>query len=201
MAFTTNDWDEDYKRAQSALTQLRANPSRKSNLDSIASAFDRLSIRLKQMEKAPFDFNISHSEVARKVVQIESMRSQLDSCRSTNSNSNYISNPEPDSDSSRNAVLQTSQMVMSAQDDMLSELADGVSRLKDQSYMINDESKFHVRLLDDMDVDVEKATAGLRAEARHAQKIRQESSVCKLYIIIAGLTALLCFLIVMGISH
>lgn len=67
--------------------------------------------------------------------------------------------------------------------------------------MINDESNLHVKLLDDMEGGVEAATMGLRAEAKHAEKIREQSSVCKLYIVIAGLTGLLVFLLVMGFSH
>ena len=84
---------------------------------------------------------------------------------------------------------------------MLSELGNGVSRLADQARMINDESNLHVGLLNDMEGDVEAATSGLRAEARHAEKIREESSVCRLYLIIIALTVLLVFLIIMGFSR
>ena len=68
---------------------------------------------------------------------------------------------------------------MSAQDDMLDELGNGISRLHDQAQLINDESRLHVKLLDDMEGGVEAATMGLRAEAKHAEKIREQSSVCK----------------------
>ena len=52
-----------------------------------------------------------------------------------------------------------------------------------------------------MESDVESATMGLRQEAKHAEKIREQSSACKLYMIIAAETALLAFLIIMGFSH
>ena len=117
---------------------------------------------------------------------------------------------------------------MDAQDDMLDELGSGIGRLHDQALLINDESKvrfeecvndmfhimlmrryltlpvtkqLHVKLLDDMEGGVEAATIGLRAEAKHAEKIREQSSVCKLYVVIAALTGLLVFLLVMGFSH
>jgi len=84
---------------------------------------------------------------------------------------------------------------------MLDQLGAGVGRLHTQAKMINEESTLHVNLLSDMDEDVEAATMGLRQEAKHAEKIREQSSVCKLYLIIAGESALLTFLLVMGFSH
>lgn len=55
---------------------------------------------------------------------------------------------------------------------MLSDLGRGVGRLKTQSALINEETSLHVRLLDDMEGDAERASAGLRNEARHAAKVR-----------------------------
>lgn len=54
---------------------------------------------------------------------------------------------------------------------MLEELGRGVGRLKSQSTMINEEASLHVRLLDEMEGDAERASSGLRAEARHAEKV------------------------------
>ena len=104
-------------------------------------------------------------------------------------------------DDTETAFLQTTQTVMAAQDDLLSEIGAGVGRLAEQARLIEGESKMHVRLLDEMEGGVESATEGLRAEAKHAEKIREQSSVCKLYIVIACLTGLLVFLLVMGFSH
>jgi hypothetical protein len=99
------------------------------------------------------------------------------------------------------AYQQTAQTVMSVQDEMLDQLGSGVSRLHNQAMLINEESTLHVNLLHEMDEDVESATMGLRQEAKHAERIREQSSVCKLYMIIAGETVLLVFLIIMGFSH
>ena len=104
-------------------------------------------------------------------------------------------------DHSQEALQATTETVMEAQDDMLTELAGGVSRLASQARMINSESNLHVSLLNDMEGDVEGATEGLREEARRAERVREESGVCRLYIIIVALTALLVFLIVMGFSR
>lgn len=55
---------------------------------------------------------------------------------------------------------------------MLEDLGRGVGRLKNQSTLINEETSLHVRLLDDMEVDADRASSGLRTEARHAEKVR-----------------------------
>jgi len=131
---------------------------------------------------------------------MNNLQAQFKSLQNYSSKPSTSSNPGP-VDSSQDAYMQTTQTVMSAQDDMLDELGNGISRLHDQAQLINDESRLHVKLLDDMEGGVEAATMGLRAEAKHAEKIREQSSVCKLYIVIAALTALLVFLLVMGFSH
>lgn len=56
---------------------------------------------------------------------------------------------------------------------MLADLGRGVGRLKTQSVMINEETSLHVRLLDDMEGDAERASSGLMTEARHAQKVQK----------------------------
>jgi len=66
-----------------------------------------------------------------------------------------------------------SPLVVSEHDRMLADLGRGVGRLKTQSVMINEETSLHVRLLDDMEGDAERASSGLQTEARHAQKVTQ----------------------------
>lgn len=61
--------------------------------------------------------------------------------------------------------------LLTEHDRMLADLGRGVGRLKTQSGMINEETSLHVRLLDDMEGDAERASSGLQTEARHAQKV------------------------------
>lgn len=62
---------------------------------------------------------------------------------------------------------------------MLADLGRGVGRLKTQSVMINEETSLHVRLLDDMEGDAERASSGLQTEARHAQKVSHHRVVVR----------------------
>lgn len=86
------------------------------------------------------------------------------------------------------------------QDDMIDELAVGVGRLKNQTNLIHQETNAHVRLLDEMDTNVDLANQGLEDETRRAMRLREESSVWKLHLIIVGLSVLLFLLILMGLS-
>lgn len=86
------------------------------------------------------------------------------------------------------------------QDDMIDELAIGVGRLKNQTNMIHHETNAHVRLLDEMDHNVDMANQGLEDETRRAMRLKEESSVWKLHLIIVGLSVLLFLLILMGLS-
>jgi hypothetical protein len=86
------------------------------------------------------------------------------------------------------------------QDDMIDDLAIGVGRLKDQTHVIHQEANSHVRLLEEMDTNVDIANRGLEEETRRAMKLREEKSVWKLHLIIVGLSVLLFLLILMGLS-
>ena len=86
------------------------------------------------------------------------------------------------------------------QDDMIDELASGVSRLKDQTLLVNDEANMQNRMLGDMDTDVEMARTGLEAETLRAMKLKEDQSVWRLYMIIAGLSILLFMLIMSGLG-
>ena len=97
---------------------------------------------------------------------------------------------------------QQSQMAMAMrqQDDMIDELAMGVSRLKDQTQVIGEEARMHVNLLNDMENNLDAAHAGLEGETRRAAQLREDQSVWRLQLTVAGLSVLLVLLILMGLS-
>ncbi len=196
MAFNESDWMSDLSQIQSTLRSLRVSPSPpgQKQLDNVTRALERLEVRWTEVKSDPASFGLSPAEVARRTTLLQGVSSQVRSLQSRRSPPSAASDPTED------ALQATTQTVMEVQDGMIDELSSGVSRLADQARMINEEANLHTNLLDDMETDVEAATVGLRAEARHAEKIREESSTCKLYLIIVGLSALLVFLIIMGFS-
>jgi hypothetical protein len=55
--------------------------------------------------------------------------------------------------------------VLKLQDDMLLDIESGVGRLHEKALQIGDEAKTHTRLLDDLDSNVDIATAALQVSA------------------------------------
>jgi len=92
------------------------------------------------------------------------------------------------------------QLAMQQQDSMIDELAVGVGRLKQQTYSISDEANMHVNLLNDVENNLDSAQQGLEDETRRAARLKEDRSVWRLQLIVAGLSVLLILLIVMGIS-
>ncbi len=58
---------------------------------------------------------------------------------------------------------------MKAQDDMLLDIESGVGRLHEKALVIGDEARQHNRLLDDLDSNVDIATAALQVMANSIQ--------------------------------
>jgi len=97
---------------------------------------------------------------------------------------------------------QQSQMAvaMQQQDAMIDELAVGVGRLRDQTQVIGDESRMHVTLLNDMEQNLEVAYDGLESETRNAARLKEDQSVWRLQLIVAGLFVLFVLLVFLGLS-
>ena len=58
----------------------------------------------------------------------------------------------------------------------------------------------HVNLLNDMESNLDAAHAGLEGETRRAAQLREDQSVWRLQLTVAGLSVLLVLLILMGLS-
>ena len=90
------------------------------------------------------------------------------------------------------------QRAIAQQDSMLDQLSVGVGRLRDQSEAIGEEARLHVGLLDDMDSNLDIAQDSLASEARRAARLRNDQSLWKLQLIVAGLTILFFILLLLG---
>ena len=84
------------------------------------------------------------------------------------------------------------------QDSMIDQLSIGVGRLRDQSEAIGEEARLHVGLLDDMDSNLDIAQDSLASEARRAARLRNDQSLWKLQLAVAGLTILFFVLLMLG---
>ena len=91
-------------------------------------------------------------------------------------------------------------MAMQQQDAMIDELAVGVGRLRDQTQVIGDEARMHVDLLNNMEQNLDTAHDGLDAETRRAARLKEDQSVWRLQLIVAGLFVLFILLFFLGMS-
>jgi t-SNARE complex subunit (syntaxin) len=65
---------------------------------------------------------------------------------------------------------------------------------------IGDEVKSQTRLLDDVDSNVDVATAALQKEAKHAEQIRDKAQMCWMYICVAVEVIILFLLLVLTLA-
>ena len=89
-------------------------------------------------------------------------------------------------------------MVIQQQDSVLDQISEGVSRLHHQSSAISEEALLQNNLLNDMENNLDAAHEGLGQEARRAQQMREDGSIWKLQLIVAGLSILFVLLLLMG---
>lgn len=89
---------------------------------------------------------------------------------------------------------------MRQQDDLIDELAVGVGRLKDQTLLIGEEARMHVNLLGDLEQNLHVAHGGLETETRRAARLKEDQSVWRLQLTLAGLSVLLVLLILVGLN-
>eukprot|EP00804_Cyclotella_cryptica_P029028 CCRYP_005236-RA/>CCRYP_005236-RA protein AED:0.00 eAED:0.00 QI:30/-1/1/1/-1/1/1/294/189 len=182
-------WDNDYARLARAASQLRttgnsnspfnSSAQRQGQASSIQTGIERLDSQLNALER---NLSLTPAEVSRRRNLLEGLRSQVGGGGGGGG-----------FESSTAAALRQ-------QDDMIDELAIGVGRLKTQTSLIHQEANAHVRLLDEMDNNVDLANQGLEDETRRAMRLREESSVWRLHLVIVGLSVLLFLLILMGLS-
>jgi len=189
------EWDDEYAKVARSASQLRTTGvqlggTRESQAATISRSLESLQTRLTQFDMSGV---LTPAELSRRRNLLNNLQQQVRGGASFPDSSKTYRGEQPQ-------LQSATAMALRQQDDMIDELAAGVGRLKNQTQMINDESRQHVKLLDDMDVDVERAHLGMLAETERAQKLREENGVWRLYGIIVALSVLLILLILAGLS-
>ena len=191
MASSVNEWDNEYARLARIASQLRTQGV------SVAADPQQLALHLNRLDSQLNSLPVSAAEVQRRRRLIQHLQGD------TNTMSGYT--PPISSTGSPHSSpvpVMTSQMAMAMrqQDDMIDELAVGVGRLRDQTQLIGEEARMHVNLLGEMENNLDLAHNGLEAETRRAARLKEDQSVWRLQLIVAGLSVLLVLLILLGLS-
>jgi len=209
---TISEWDDEYARISRAASQLRASPqngynqphptARAHQVRSVQSGLSRLKSSLITMRSSGM---VNSADVQRRIGLIDNLERQVGGGGNDATGTGDLlgmggSSGGGNSNSYHGGNQTLAAQALRHQDNMIDELATGVSRLKDQTLMINDEANMQNRMLGDMDTDVENARSGLEAETLRAMKLKEDQSVWRLYLIIAGLSILLFLLIINGLG-
>ena len=174
------EWDNEYARLARAASQIRSGVA--NDAAALPAGLQRLDAALDQLPLQP--------------TEIQRRRRLVQHLQQT---SGAAGAGVPQQQQSGTATTQM-QLAMQQQDAMIDELAAGVGRLKHQTHAIHDEAGMHVNLLNQMEDNLDMAQAGLEDETRRAARLKEDQSVWRLQLIVAGLSILLVLLILMGIS-
>jgi hypothetical protein len=191
MSSVVSQWDNEYAKLARLSNQLKTLGSQQAS----ASPQD-LHQGLARLENQLPTLGLSASEQDRRRRLIQGLQgnSSVGGGGSTAGSSSLGGYNPPQQQQSR------MQMAMQQQDDMIDSLAVGVGRLKDQTTLISDEARLYNRLLDDMEGNLDAAHDGLDAETRRAARLREDKSVWKLQLTVAGLAVLLVLEIMIGLN-
>jgi hypothetical protein len=182
------DWDNEYARLARAASQMRTTGI-------LTGSGDVRSLQqgLQRLDGALENLSLQQGEIQRRRRLIQHLQQTSTGTASSGGNGNG---------GGGGGGGQQSQMAMAMrqQDDMIDDLAVGVNRLKHQTVAIGDEAKLHVNLLSDMETNLDAAHAGLEGETRRAAQLKEDQSIWRLQLVVAGLSVLLILLIFLGLS-
>jgi len=202
---SVNEWDNDYAGVARIASQHRTQGLRHADPRQLFQRISRLDESLSTLPLPP-------AQIQRRRRLLQHLRGEridngmnMSSSSNANNNNNgngYIPPSEVGVGGTGAPHQQQSQMAvaMQQQDAMIDELAVGVGRLRDQTQVIGDESRMHVTLLNDMEQNLEVAYDGLESETRNAARLKEDQSVWRLQLIVAGLFVLFVLLVFLGLS-
>ena len=95
-------------------------------------------------------------------------------------------------------LLAQTQGEFKTQDAILDSMSKGLDGLKTIGIAIRDETDLHMKLLDDLEGEVDKGTRALKRETARADHIAADTRSCWLYVTICLLFAILIALVVAG---
>ena len=184
------EWDNEYARLARVSSQMRT--------QGLSSGTDpqQLNQHLSRLDAALISLPLPAAEIQRRRRLVQGLKTSGGGAAGYNPPQQGGGGTQPPQQQQQSLI----EEAMNRQDDMIDELAVGVSRLRDQTQVIGDEARMHVNLLNDMESNLDSAHAGLEQETRRAAQLKEDQSVWRLQLAVAGLSVLLVLLILAGIS-
>ncbi|KAL7567292.1 hypothetical protein ACA910_015667 [Epithemia clementina (nom. ined.)] len=192
------EWDNEYARLARAASQLRSGVVGVGGNDAsgLRTSLQRLEANLEQLPLQPTEI-----QRRRRLIQHLTDSSGGGGVAGMEAGQSHNPHPQQQQQQQQQSLAQTKmQRALQDQDAMIDELATGMGRLKNQTQAIHEEAGMHVNLLNEMETNLDAAQQGLEAETRRAARLKEDQSVWRLQLIVAGLSILLVMLILMGFS-
>ncbi len=98
-------------------------------------------------------------------------------------------------DMTSDQMMAMTQQDMTYQNEILDNMSKGLDGLKNMGIAIRDETDLHMRLIDDIEAEVDKGNDNLKRETARAEHITRDTKTCWLYITICILLAILVTLV------
>lgn len=195
-----SQWSNDFQTLKRGVILRRSTgiPLSASEVQSNTKGLDSLQSKLRSMVASPSDYALVPSEIARREVLLDNLRSLLlkgalvtggsssssfASSAGGSFNNASLSKYNPDEISTKGLSVQR-EAVLKEQDNILSQIGSGVDRLFMQAVTIGEETSMHSRLLDTLDDNVDVTQRALKEEAKHAEVIRNKSRFFYMYLCI-----------------
>ena len=195
------EWDNEYARLARAASQMRTQglATQAGDAQSLQVGLQRLEQQLNSLSTTTTTTSMPPAEIQRRRRLIQHLRQQQQQQGGGGYQPPTVGGEQQQPQQQQQPQSRMA-VAMRQQDDMIDELAVGVGRLKNQTVAIGDEARMHVNLLNDMETNLDTAVIGLDEETRRATRLRQDQSLWRLQLIVAGLFILLVLLILMGLS-
>jgi len=186
---SVSEWDNEYARWARVASQIRTTGFRSNSTDvqGLQAGLQHLDTALNQLPQ------LQPQEVQRRRRLLQHLQ------QTTTNNPQQQQQGQPQQQQQQQSSSLMAQ-AMQQQDSMIDQLAVGVGRLKNQSVAIGEEADAHVNLLNNMDSGLDAAQEQLQGETRRAAALRQEGSLWRLQLIVAGLFVLLVLEIFLGLT-
>ena len=190
------EWDNEYARVSRIASQFRTQGLNKHAASQGSSQAEprQLFQHITRLDESLSTLPLPLNQIQRRRRLLQHLRGHRIESMSAANNGDYRPPSEQGGGQSQMA------MAMQQQDAMNDELAVGVGRLRDQTQVIGDEARMHVNLLNDMEQNLDTAYDGLDAETRRAARLKEDQSVWRLQLIVAGMFVLFVLLFFMGMS-
>jgi hypothetical protein len=196
MPASVNEWDNEYARLARIASQLRSGSTRTAvTPNDLHHHLTRLESQVNVLGLSP-----AESQRRRRLVQHLQGNSVPYGGGVGGGGTSSYSTPLPQQQQHQQTPPSSMHMALKQQDDLLDELAIGVGRLRDQTQLIEDEARMHVNLLGDVEQNLGIAHEGLEAETKRAARLKEDQSVWRLQLTVAGLAVLMVLLILAGLS-